>query len=135
MANALYDHGRESFLAGELDFGADTIKVILIDTDDYTANMDTDQFYVDVATVSRVGTATALASKTEVDGVADAADITLATVTGDQSEAILIYEEEAAESDSRLIALIDTATGLPVTPNGGDIVIQWDAGASKIFKL
>jgi hypothetical protein len=30
---------------------------------------------------------------------------------------------------------IDAATGLPLTPNGGDVTIQWDNGANKIFKL
>jgi len=39
------------------------------------------------------------------------------------------------ESTSRLIAWIDTGTNLPVTPNGGDITVQWDAGANRIFKL
>ena len=35
----------------------------------------------------------------------------------------------------KLIAYIDTATGLDVTPNGSDITITWDSGASKIFSL
>jgi len=38
-------------------------------------------------------------------------------------------------TESPLIAYIDTATGLAVTPNGGDITIAWDSGANKIFKL
>ena len=40
-----------------------------------------------------------------------------------------------AAAAQRVIAFIDTATGLPVTPNGGDITITWDNGANKIFKL
>ena len=36
---------------------------------------------------------------------------------------------------SPLIANIDVATGLPITPSGGDIIVQWDTGANKIFKL
>ena len=38
-------------------------------------------------------------------------------------------------STSQLVAYIDTATGLPVTPNGGNIQIVWDTGANKIFAL
>jgi hypothetical protein len=34
-----------------------------------------------------------------------------------------------------LIAFIDAATNLPVTPNGGNINIAWDTGTNKIFKL
>ena len=38
-------------------------------------------------------------------------------------------------SAQRVVAWIDTATGLPVTPNGGDITVSWDNGTNKIFKL
>ena len=37
-------------------------------------------------------------------------------------------------SGSRALAPA-TGSGLPVTPNGGNIVIAWDNGANKIFKL
>ncbi len=37
--------------------------------------------------------------------------------------------------DERLVAYIDSATGLPVIPNGGDITITWDSGANRIFAL
>ena len=40
--------------------------------------------------------------------------------------------DEAVDSG---INFIDTATGLPITPNGGDIIVTWDNGANKIFKL
>jgi hypothetical protein len=46
-----------------------------------------------------------------------------------------MYEHTGVESSSRLICDSDTATGLPVTPNRGDITVQWDNGANKIFKL
>jgi len=69
-------------------------------------------------------------------GVADAADIVFtAPPAGDVLEATVIYQDTGVEGTSRLIAYIDTATGLPVTPNGTDITILWDSGANKIFKL
>ena len=135
MANALYDKGREGFLDGSIDWDTDTIKCILIDTADYTVDLATHDNLDDVAAAARVATSSALSSKTVTDGVADAADVTLSTVSGDSCEAIIIYKSTGVESTSRLIAYIDTATGLPVTPNGGDITIQWDSGANKIFKL
>ena len=46
-----------------------------------------------------------------------------------------IYQDSGVEATSRLIANIDAATGLPVTPNGTDITVQWDSGANRIFKL
>lgn len=134
MANALYDTGRNAFLTGDIDWVADTIKAVLVDTADYAVDLAAHDFLDDVAALSRVATGT-LASKTASAGVADAADLTFSTVTGDISEALIIYKDSGVEGTSQLIAYIDTATGLPVTPNGGDIVVQWDAGANRIFKL
>lgn len=135
MANALYDKGREGFLDGSIDWDTNTIKVVLVDTADYTVNLTSHQFLSDVPALARVATSPALTGKTVAAGVADAADVTLTAVTGDPCEALIIYQDTGVEATSRLIAYIDTATGLPVTPNGGDITIAWDNGANKIFKL
>lgn len=135
MANALYDAGREGFLGGTIDWDTHDIRIILIDEADDTIDLATDNFLDDRAGAARVATSTALASKAITAGVADAADKTWTAVTGDVSESIDIYYHTGTESTSALIANIDTATGLPVTPNGGDITAQWDNGANKIFKL
>lgn len=135
MANALYDKGREGFLGGDIAWDSDNIKCVLVDAADYTVNLTTHQFLSDVPGAGRVATSANLTTKTIVAGVADAADVTLSAVTGDESEAVVLYQDTGVEGTSRLIAYIDTATGLPVTPNGGDITIQWDSGANKIFKL
>ena len=145
MANALYGKGRQAILQGSVDWDADDIKCMLYDDTDYTVSIDVDQ-YVNKDTIpdaARVtnGLSGNFASKTETLGVADAADITLSTVTGEECEGIVIgldagdgFVTQSGTNDL-LIADIDTATGLPITPNGGDITIQWDAGANKIFKL
>ena len=136
MANALYDLGRESFLKGEISWSGDNIKVALVDSASYTPNLGTDQFLTDVTAGGAViATSANLASKTTAVGVADAADVTFSSVTGAVSEFLVIYQDTGSASTSRLIARIDTATGLPVTPNGGDIAITWDSGSDKIYKL
>jgi hypothetical protein len=135
MANALYDAARESFLGGDLDWDAHTIKLYLIDAADYSKNLATDDFANDIAAGAKVATSGALANKTKTAGVADADDVTFSTVTGDPSEEIVIWRDTGTQSTSNLIANIDTGTGLPVTPNGGDITVQWDGGANRIFKL
>ena len=135
MANALYDAGREGFLAGNIDWDADDIRVILVDGADYTPNLSTHDFLDDVPGAARVAVSSSLTGKTTTAGVADASDVTFTAVTGDQFEYILIYKHTGTDATSRLIALIDTATGMPATPSGGDIIVQWDNGASKIFKL
>lgn len=154
---------------------------------------------------SIVGTKTNLTSPTIVQGVADAADVTFASVTGNQCEAIFIIRDTGTNSTSEMVAMITgkqivtaaasiaaattlpverlrggipngtviafstgqsatltalanagdrtltvssttvtaggrgiapiTGTGLPVTPNGGNIVVTFDSGANRIFKL
>jgi len=134
MANALYDSGRNAFLKGEIDWENDTIMVALIDTDDYTFSAS-HEFLDDVGGSAIVATA-ALSGMTAVAGVADANNVTFTSVSGDQSEAVIIYKDTSDPETSPLIAYIDTAaSGLPVSPNGGDITVQWSDGSNKIFKL
>ena len=135
MANRLYDKGRENFLKADIDWLADNIKVVLVDAADYTVDTATHDALDDIPVGARVATSGNLANKTATDGVADADDVTLTAVTGDPSEYIVGYKDTGTASTSLLIFLIDTATGLPVTPNGGDIVIQWANTANRIFKL
>ena len=134
MANALYTKYKESMLSlnPSVDLDTDTIKVAMC-TSAYTANMSTDQYYSSVSGV--VGTPGTLASKTITNGIFDAADLTFTAVSGSQVTQLVIYKDTGVAGTSPLIARIDTATGLPVTPNGGDITITWDSGANKIFAL
>lgn len=135
MANALFDKGREGFLDGSIDWDTDNIKVVLVDHGVDTPVPATDTFLSDITAGARIATSGNLASKTVTGGVADAADVTITAVSGATVESIVIYKDTGSAATSRLIAFIDTATGLPVTPNGGDITIAWDNGANKIFKL
>ncbi|MDD5247531.1 MAG: hypothetical protein PHY45_01000 [Rhodocyclaceae bacterium] len=135
MSNALYDKGREAFLTGSISFSSDTIKVVLLDLTHYTANLATDQFLSDIPSAARVYTSTALASKTTTAGVANAANLTLTAVSGATCGALAMFKDTGSATTSPLIAYIDTATGLPVTPSGSDIPIIWDTGSNHIFKL
>lgn len=134
MANALYDTGRDAFLNGNIDWVNDTITGVLVDTGAYTVNLATDDFLADIAVGARIATQ-AMAGMSTSAGVADANDLVFSTVTGTSVEAVVIYRDSGSAATSQLIAYIDTATGLPVTPNGGNITVQWDNGANKIFKL
>lgn len=135
MSNRLYDAARQLFLEGGINWLSADIRCILIDTNDYSVNTATHDFLDDVPGAARVAVSSSFGSKTSTAGVADAADVTFTAVTGDPSEALIIYKHTGTDSTSPLIAYIDTATGLPVTPNGGDITVQWDNGTNKIFKL
>lgn len=139
MANVLYGKGRQKFLEGSIAWLTDTIMVVLVDTNGttpYTYN-SAHEFLSDVPGAAQItpnGVAT-LASKTSTLGVADAADVTMGLVSGQSAEALVIYKWTGSAGTSPLIAYIDSAVGLPVLPNGGDITIVWDNGANKIFSL
>lgn len=134
MANALYDLGREGFLAGTIPFGTADIKMVLIDETDHTVNLATDNALDDIAAAAREEISANFASKTLTAGVADATDPVFSATSGDACDSMTIYEDSGVESTSELICNIDTAGGLPVTL-GGDVTVQFDSGANKIFKL
>ncbi|MEU1880313.1 hypothetical protein ABZ470_23640 [Streptosporangium sp. NPDC020072] len=137
MSNTLYDKGREKFLTGAISWASDNIKIYLVRG--YTPNTSTHEFLSDITGGgggTLVATSANLSSKTTTAGVADAADITYSAVAAGAACAhLVIAKDTGTAGTSPLIGLIDTATGLPVTPNGGDITVTFDNGANKIFKL
>ena len=135
MANTLYDAARQRFLEAQINWMTDTVKVLLVDTGAYTPQTAVHQYLSDISGSARIAGPVTLTSKTTTGGAADAADVTFTSVTGPSIEAIVIYIDTGTESTSPLVAFIDTATGLPITPNGGDLIVTWDNGVNKIFKV
>lgn len=139
MANGLFVAARNGFIgahATRVDMDADTIKIGLFDHGVDTPVLATDDFYNDINTALVGSLSGALASKTVgtvAAGVFDAADVTFTAVSGSSAESIVLLKDTGTTSTSDLIAFWDTATGLPVTPNGGDIIITWNA--SGIFSF
>jgi len=103
-----------------------------VDTGTYTYSAAHD-FYNDLSGV--VGTDQRISTPTTASGTFDGDDVTFTTVTGASIEALIIYRHNSgANSTWKLVAYIDTSvTGLPVTPNGGDISVTWNN--SGIFTL
>jgi len=135
MANSLYTKAKQALIAADIDLEAGDIRAILVDGADYTPNLATHSALADIPAAARVAVSGALQNKTVTDGVFDADDIVVASVSGDQFEYLVLYKHTGVEGTSRLIYLIDTATGLPCTPNGSDITLSWSSGADKIFRL
>lgn len=136
MANALYNSARSGFLSGAYDWANDTFGVVLVDSNDYAVNLETHQTMSDVTAVSRVSSLVTLTNTSiQTNGAADADDVTFVAVSGDSIEALILYKDGVDDANRPLIAYIDTATGLPITPNGGDIIVTWDNGTNRIFRL
>jgi hypothetical protein len=141
MANAIYPKWKEALeqatasasLAGT---GSTGVYACLYDVGAGGAYDSADEFFSSVV-AGQVGTEVELsAGKTYTNGVFDSStDPTFTSVTGAQCEAIIIFIKTAgANSTWRLVAYLDTSiTNLPVTPNGGNITVAWNA--TGIFAL
>jgi hypothetical protein len=145
MANKLYPKYKQALLGAGVNLVAGTVKAQLVDTGAYTYS-DAHSFLSDIPSAARFGNAATLANKTVANGVVNGVDVVLfdaddalftsvpaGTGTTDKEEAIVLFLDTGTPATSQLIYFIDTATGLPVTPNGGNIVVAWNTAG--IFAL
>ena len=139
MADAFYEDYRNAMLGngthGTPDLDTDTIKVMLRDEGTTALNLTTQ---VDLADVSAAGVGTDQTCTSPTVGTAgvgafDHADLTWTAVSGASVESLDYYESTGVAGTSPLIVNIDSATGLPVTPNGGDIT--WAPAAGGVFQI
>ena len=148
--NGTYTSGGS--VSNAVDLLGDNIRVVLVDIrgGHYSVTLATDQFLSVISAADRQdalsgGTTTSpfLASKTVASGGQfAAATTTMPLVAADTRSlgAVVMYVDPFGTQTpssgqagvSLLIAYIDTATGLPIIPSGGDISFVW---ASYIFAL
>jgi hypothetical protein len=134
VANALFISYRNNILGTgtHIDFDTDTIKAMFVDHADDTPTVATDDNIGDILSAARVpaiASCPTLGTKTigtVAAGTTDAADTVFTTLSGDQSESLILFKDTGTESTSGLIAFWDTATGLPLTPNGADVTVVWN---------
>lgn len=135
MANALYPLWKENLVQLGANYGLNNaaLKVALVDTGTYTYSA-AHQFFSSVTGVA--GTPVALTGKTYAGGVLKASNSTLTAVSNGSvtCEALILYIDTGSAATSPLVGYLDTGiTNMPVTPNGGDITVTWNA--SGIFAL
>lgn len=132
-ANVFYTAWKASLLTAANDLSSVTVRIVLIDSADYTVSAAHD-FLDDVPAGARVCTPQTLGTKTTTNGVFSSAAATFTSCSGDQAEAYLLYIDTGVESTSRIVGYFDTAaSGLPVTPNGGNITITPHASNGWFF--
>jgi hypothetical protein len=137
MANAIYPPYKAALLGGAANSaltgsGTTGLFAALVDTGTYIYSA-AHEFYSSLSGI--VGTDQEITTPTLTNGLVDGGDVTFTAVTGASVEAIVLYRKNAgANTTWRLVAYLDTGqTGLPVTPNGGNIAITWNV--SGIFAL
>ena len=131
MANTLRASFKQQLGEEKHLMTTDSIRCVLIDLADYTFSAAHD-FLDDIPGAARVAVSGGLTSPSFTSGVFDTADFAFTSVAGDQSEALELYNHDgngaAADTARQLIAFYDTGmTGMPVTPNGGNINVTINA--------
>lgn len=123
MANALYDTFKQGLGLKVFDMDADVSKATLIDSADYTYSAAHDEYSgasADVGAAAKVAASGDISGTWSSAGVFDSSDFAWTAVSGDQSEAVILWDDTT--TNDRLVAFYDTGmTGMPVTPSGGDI--------------
>lgn len=133
--SGLYPRAKQSFLSQSpsIDMDTDVIKISMGRTSAYTVD-DADQFKSSATTV--VDADSALSGRTVTSGVFDASvDALFTAVTaGAALDFALIWDDTAgASTTDPLICYVNMGTG--IVPNGGNITLQFDNTASRIFAL
>lgn len=133
MADFVYTSAKKKLLDGDIDLLVADIKVVLVDATDYTPAQATDEFLDDIPAAGRVATSANLANKTTTGGAFDADPASFTAVTGDGADMAVLYVDTGVEATSALICKLDSGvTGLPYTPSGADVLLNW---GTYIFKL
>jgi hypothetical protein len=120
----------------DLNDAGTAIKVMLRDEGADALNL-ADDMYDDIS-AGLIGTAATCATKTVGTagiGAFDHDNVVYTAVSGASVESLDYYKDTGTPSTSQLIANIDegSITGLPVTPNGGDI--NWTPAAGGVFQI
>ena len=133
MSNGIYDSGSTLFLSS-FDWVGQACDAYLVDTASYTVSLTGHSNLSSIPVGARVAGPVAIAGKAIVAGAADCNDFVFSTVVGATAEAVVVVKHTGSDATDTLIVYIDTATGLPITPNGGDLRIVIDNGTFRLFK-
>lgn len=141
MANSLFPKYRQRQLDGSAPVEYLTDDIVVIALDNTYVYDDAHEFVDDISGTAIVATSGVFTGKTvdtPTPGVADADDVTLVAVTGDDIEYLVIAKDTGSAATSPLMVFLETKTNASpifITPVGDDVIITWSNGATRIFRL
>lgn len=136
MSNAIFTKAKKGFLDGVFDLIDDTLKICLV-KNSYSVDLNNHEFLSDIDTSHVAATSLSLTNKSTDSGIFDAGDVTIENYGTSGFNYLVLFKDTGTRSTSRLIAFIDTADGLPVSPTVDtiSITVNWSNTISKIFTL
>lgn len=132
MSNSLYSFGKTLFLSGGIDLLTDDIKAVLVDNS-YSPDIELDQYYSSVSGFA-ITTPFSLTGKSVTGGVFLSDPVTFSGVMGN-AYFVVLFKDTGAAMTSPLVCLFDSIPGFPISSSGDDIIIDWDSGSNKVFKI
>lgn len=139
MASQFFNNYHEELGKGNIDYNGDTFKLMLM-TDSYTPNVDTEAFRADVSNEASgtgystggqtVDSVTLTQDNTNDRAVVDFADEVFSTVTLANVDGAILYKDNSNASTDVLICYIDFTEGsqdvvandFTVTPSGDGVL-------------
>lgn len=132
-----YDFAKDSFATKQINWLADTIEVLLVDTSLYTVNQATDQYLSAIPIGARIAQQPLTGKTVGGGGVLGGDDTPFTGVIGNGG-AVVLYQDTGVAGTSILIIYTDCAGGLPFSfgGSGADFTVHWDSNVlRKIGKL
>lgn len=137
MANFIYKKAKQSFLEGEINAALNDFKILLIDTDNYVANENTDQYVSNINPSAIKWRTENLPNITTTDGILDADNMVISDYQGAAFDAIVLYQVGVTDSNSRLVFYIDSSENLPYLGYGlpAPVTIYWSNTNTRILSF
>ena len=112
MANFVYGKAKQALLNGQINVSSSSLKILLVNSS-YVPSVNSDEYVSNINPTYIKNRSETIQNITNALGVLDADDITIAVHDGSAFKAVVLYQNGTSDSNSRLIAYIDTSTGLP----------------------
>ncbi len=129
MTRFQYDDVRNLLAQAGINLLTDDIRAVAIDLTEYTPN-PAHEFLADVPGAARIGTPVALTGRAV--GVSQVGAVTadptvFDDLTGPEIGAVICFRHTGNDATARLVTFTDEGGGLPFTPNGQDLTVNWPA--------
>lgn len=137
MANFIYQKTKQAFLNGGINLSSKELKVLLINSSEYIPNQSLDEYVSDIPASAITARSQAISSVDTNNGILSADNITILNYSGSAFDAVIMYESDTSDSNSRLISYIDTSSGLPFLGLNSveSVTIFWSEDSTKILSI
>lgn len=136
MANFVYGKAKQALLNGQINVASNSLKILLVNSS-YVPSANSDEYVSNINSTYIKNRSEVIQNVTNTLGTLNADDAMVTVHDGSAFNAIVLYQNGTSDSNSRLIAYVDTSTGLPFAGVNFSlpVTIVWSNDLSKILSL